>query len=141
MVSSDCRQAWHKIGILKSPLRGDFLSCLVFSPKQSYFEGMIFIYITCKNKEEAKKIGLDLVKKRMAACVNIIPLIESFFSWKGKIEKKSESVLIVKTIKKNFKKVEKEVKKLSGYTTPCILEIPIARGNKAYLNWIEKEIE
>ena len=100
---------------------------------------MIFVYITCKNKKEARKIGLRLVKKRLAACVNIFPLIESIFSWKGKIEKKSEAVLIVKTLKSNFRKVEKEVKKLSGFTTPCILEIPIARGSKAYLEWIEKE--
>lgn len=102
---------------------------------------MIFIYITCKNKEEAGKIGLDLVKKRLAACVNIFPLIESIFSWKGKIEKKNEAVLIVKTLESNFEKVEREVKKLSGFTTPCILEIPINQGNKDYLNWIEKETE
>ncbi len=93
---------------------------------------MIFIYITCKDKKEAERIGLDLVKKRLAACVNIFPLIESIFSWKGKIEKNNEAVLIVKTLKSNFLKVEKEVKKLSGFTTPCILEIPITRGNVEY---------
>ncbi len=102
---------------------------------------MIFIYITCKDKKEAERIGLDLVKKRLAACVNIFPLIESIFSWKGKIEKNNEAVLIVKTLKSNFLKVEKEVKKLSGFTTPCILEIPITRGNVEYLKWIEKETE
>ncbi len=101
---------------------------------------MIFIYITCKNKKEAKKIGLFLVKKRLAACVNIFPLIKSIFRWQGKIEKKNEAVLIVKTIKNNFPKVEKEVKRLSGFTTPCILEIPITRGNKDYLKWLQKEI-
>jgi len=100
---------------------------------------MIFIYITCKDNKEAERIGLDLVKKRLAACVNIFPLIKSIFSWQGKIEKKSEAVLIVKTVKSNFQKVEKEVKKLSGFTTPCILEIPISRGNQKYLNWIQKE--
>jgi periplasmic divalent cation tolerance protein len=100
---------------------------------------MIFIYITCKNKREAERIGLYLVKKRLAACVNIFPLIKSIFSWRGKIEKESEAVLIVKTVKNNFLKVGKEVKKLSGFTTPCILEIPIVRGNKNYLNWIKKE--
>ena len=82
---------------------------------------------------------MALVKKRLAACVNIFPLIKSIFSWQGKIEKKSEAVLIVKTIKRNFSKVEREVKKLSGFTTPCILEIPIGRGNVDYLEWIEKE--
>ncbi|MDD5145278.1 MAG: divalent-cation tolerance protein CutA [Candidatus Pacebacteria bacterium] len=102
---------------------------------------MIFIYTTCKNKKEAEKIGLHLVKKQLVACVNIFPLIKSIFSWQGKIEKKSESVLIIKTKKENFAKIEKDIKKISGFTTPCILEIPIARGNKDYLKWIEKEVK
>ncbi|MFH1894887.1 MAG: divalent cation tolerance protein CutA [Patescibacteria group bacterium] len=100
---------------------------------------MIIIYITCKNKKEAEKIGLHLVKKRLAACANIFPLIKSIFGWNGKIEKKNEAALIVKTIKNNFSKVEKEIKGLSSFATPCILEISIARGSKNYLNWIEKE--
>jgi len=99
---------------------------------------MIFIYITCKNKKEAKKIGLFLVKKRLAGCCNIFP-IESIYWWKGKVIKDREVVLIVKSLKKNFRKVEKEVKKLHSYTVPCILEIPITQGSKDFLNWLKKE--
>ena len=101
---------------------------------------MIFIYITCKNKKEARKIGLFLIKKRLAGCCNIFP-IESVYWWQKRIVKDNEVVLIVKTLKKNFKKVEKEVKKLHSYTTPCILEILITRSSKDYLNWLEKEIK
>ena len=101
---------------------------------------MIFVYIICQNKKEAKKIGLTLVKKRLAACCNIFP-IESFYRWQKKIVKDKEVVLIVKTLKRNFKKIEKEVKKLHSYTTPCILEIPIKRVNLGYLNWLKKEIK
>jgi len=110
---------------------------------------MVFIYITCKNKEEAEKIGLHLVKKRLAVCCNIFP-VDSIYWWssfvkasedkKEKIVQDKEIVLIVKTLEKNFKKIEKEVKKLHSYTTPCILEIPIGRGNADYLNWFKKEI-
>ncbi|MDP2864129.1 MAG: divalent-cation tolerance protein CutA [bacterium] len=100
---------------------------------------MIFIYITCKNKREAKRIGLFLVKKRLAACCNIFP-IESIYWWRNKIVKDEEVVLIAKTLKKNFRKIEKEVKRLHSYTVPCILEIPITQGSKDFLNWIEKEI-
>lgn len=100
---------------------------------------MIFIYITCKNKKEAKKIGLVLIKKRLAACCNIFP-IESIYWWEDKIVKDREVVLIVKTLKKNFKKIEKEVKRLHSYTVPCILEILIKRGNSEYLNWLKREI-
>ena len=101
---------------------------------------MIFIYITCKNKREAKRIGLFLVKKRLAACCNIFP-IESIYWWRNKIVKDKEVVLIAKTLKKNFRKIEKEVKRLHSYTVPCILEIPITQGSKDFLNWLEKEIK
>jgi len=101
---------------------------------------MILIYITCPNKEEAKKIGLFLIKKRLAACCNIFP-IESIYWWQNKIVKDKEAVLIVKTLKKNFKKIEKEVKKLHSYTVPCILEIPIIKSSQDFLNWLEKEIK
>ena len=101
---------------------------------------MILIYITCKNKEEAKKIALALIKERLAACCNIFP-VESIVWWRGKIVKSREAVLIVKTLKKNFKKVEKEVKRLHSYTTPCILEIPIIKSSQDFLNWLEKEIK
>ncbi len=101
---------------------------------------MIFIYIICKNKKEAKKIGLVLIKKKLAACCNIFP-IESIYRWNKKIVKDKEAVLIVKTLKKNFRKVEKEVKRLHSYTVPCILEIPLTQGSEDYLNWAEREIK
>ena len=101
---------------------------------------MIFIYITCKNKNEANKIGLALIKKRLAACCNIFP-IESIYRWENKIVKDKEVVLIVKTLKKNFKKIEKETKKLHSYALPCILEIPITQGNKNFLNWLKYEVK
>lgn len=101
---------------------------------------MIFIYITCKNKEEAKKIGLYLVKKRLVVCCNIFP-VESISWWRSEIVKSREAVLIVKTLKKNFKEVEKEAKRLHSYTVPCILEIPIGQASQDFLNWLEKEIK
>ena len=64
---------------------------------------MIFIYITFPNKKEAEKVGLFLVKERLAACSNIFP-IESIYRWQGKIVKEKEEVLIVKTLKKNLRK-------------------------------------
>jgi periplasmic divalent cation tolerance protein len=77
---------------------------------------MTLIYITCKNKTEAKKIGEHLLKNRLAGCVNIYPVIESVYWWKGKLVKDKESVLIVKAAKKNFRKIESEVKN-------CILTV------------------
>ena len=101
---------------------------------------MIFVYIVCKNKKEAKEIGLALIKKRLAACCNIFP-IESIYRWQKKIVEDSEVVLVVKTLNKNFKEIEKEVKKLHSYTVPCILEIPISQASKDFLNWLKREVK
>ncbi len=99
---------------------------------------MFFIYITCKNKKEAKKIGKYLVEKRLAGCINIFP-IESIYWWKGKIIEDKEAVLIVKTLKKNYSKIEKEVRKMHSYTIPFIGQIEIKNVNKDYFNWLIQE--
>jgi len=100
---------------------------------------MIFIYITCKNRGKAKKIGLSLVKKRLAACCNLFP-IESIYWWKNKIVRDREVVLIIKTLKKKFKEIDKEIARNHSYATPCILELPISRVNNKYFNWLKGEI-
>ena len=97
------------------------------------------VYITAKNKKEAKKIGEGLVKARLAACVNIIGGMESIYRWEGKIERAKECVLIVKTRKTLVPPVIKKVKSLHSYSCPCIISLPISEGNKGYLKWIEGE--
>lgn len=100
---------------------------------------MIFIYSTFPSKKEAKKIGEELIRKKLAGCVNIFP-IESIYTWKRKFVKDREFVVIIKTKKKNFKKIEKFILKNHSYDTPCIIEIPIGRVTKKYLNWLNKNI-
>lgn len=103
---------------------------------------MILIYITCPSKEEAKKIGRHLLKKRLCACVNIIDRTTPIFWWplgSSKLCEGSEAVLLVKTIKEKFKEIEKEVVKLHSYDVPCILSIKVDRVNKAYLDWLKGE--
>lgn len=99
---------------------------------------MILIYITFPNKQEAKKIGRVLIEKRLAGCINMFP-VEAIYHWKSKITEEKEVVLIVKAFEKNFSKIEKLVKKLHSYETPCILAIPVEKVSKNYLQWIKKE--
>jgi len=96
------------------------------------------IYITCKNKKEARKIAAHLMKKRLIACANIFP-IESMYWWKGKIESNKEAVLIAKSMPKHFDSVRKEVKRIHSYMTPCILKIG-ADANPEYGKWIREEV-
>jgi periplasmic divalent cation tolerance protein len=95
-------------------------------------------YMTCKNKIEANKIALDLVKKDLVACANIIPGVKSYFKWnKKKINIIKESILIGKTVKKNMNKIISHVKKISSYECPCIVFVDIKNGNKDFLSWIK----
>lgn len=99
---------------------------------------MTLLYITCKGEKEAKKISMHLLKKRLIACANIFP-IKSMYWWKGKIVNDKENVIIAKTLEKNFKKVEYEVKRLHSYKIPCILKINTV-SNKDYERWVNKEV-
>ncbi len=98
---------------------------------------VIFVYITAKNKSEAKRIGISLVKENLCACVNIFPQMESIYKWENKINRHKEVVLIAKTVKTKFSKLSKRVKELHSYACPCIVAIPIADGNSEYVKWLQ----
>jgi len=97
------------------------------------------IYITAKDKKEAKKIANTLLKAKLAACVNIIGGINSIYRWQGKIAHDKEVILIAKTKKSLVKKVIKKTKSIHSYSCPCIVALPITDGSREYLDWIKKE--
>ena len=99
---------------------------------------MTIAYITCKDKREAERISMHLLKKRLIACANIFP-IKSMYWWNGKIVNGNENVVIAKTNNKNFKKVVNEVKKIHSYSIPCILKLNAA-SNKEYGAWVDNEM-
>lgn len=100
---------------------------------------LIVVLVTATSRTEAEKISKALLKKRLAACVNIIPGLTSFFHWKGKIEKASELLLVIKTRKTLFKKLEKEVKVNHSYSVPEVIALPILEGSKNYTDWLKLE--
>ncbi|OGB88599.1 dihydroorotate dehydrogenase [candidate division WOR-1 bacterium RIFCSPLOWO2_02_FULL_46_20] len=100
-----------------------------------------FVYITTKDKAEARKIGRVLVESRLAACVNIIDKMESIYWWQGKIEQGNEAVLIAKTKEMLMPKLIAKVKALHSYECPCIVALPVSNGNKQFLEWIENETQ
>lgn len=99
----------------------------------------VVVYITCKDREEAKRIGETMVKEKLAACANVIPGMNSIFHWEGKLEKAKECVLLLKTKKELMEKLTERVKQLHSYEVPCIIALPVVAGNPDYLEWIEKE--
>jgi len=97
----------------------------------------VVIFVTAANKKEAEKIAAALIKKKLAACVNIIENVHSLFRWQGKVDSAKEALLIVKTRKTLMNKLIKKVKSLHSYEVPEIIALPIVSGNEKYLKWID----
>ena len=99
----------------------------------------VVVFITVDSQETARKITDKLLTERKAACVNIIPKVESQYWWQGKIESANELLLIVKTHAVLLEELIALVKQNHPYSVPEIIALPIIGGNKDYLKWIEAE--
>lgn len=98
------------------------------------------VYITSRDLEEARRIGLALVQEKLAACVNYFP-IQSIYRWQGKVEEKAEVALLVKTRQSLVQKLIQRTKELHSYDVPCIESWPIDSGYPPYLQWIEESTQ
>lgn len=99
----------------------------------------LFVYITCASPEEAERIGKALLDERLVACVNIpsAPL-RSLYLWKGEREETKETLLIAKTMEDRFADLNRAVRRLHSYETPCVVALPLAAGDSDYLAWVEE---
>jgi len=97
----------------------------------------IIVLITAGSEEEAHKIARLLVKQKKAACVNILPGMDSFFRWKGKIDSAREALLLVKTRASLFPEIISLVKEIHSYEVPEIIALPIIAGSEDYLRWLD----
>ena len=96
----------------------------------------VIIYSTTGNREEAQKIGNYLVENRLAACVNIIPNIESIYKWEDKIYLESEFLLMIKTDAKFKDEIQKAIDTLHSYDLPEMLMVRIEDGSSKYIDWV-----
>ncbi|MBI5229035.1 divalent-cation tolerance protein CutA [Candidatus Micrarchaeota archaeon] len=98
---------------------------------------MLTVYVTCSSQRAAEHIGEAVVKQRLAACVNVIPSCVSFFFWKEKFCKESETILILKTTEKNYSRLEKTIKQMHSYENPCIVAFKWEKCSREYGKWVE----
>ena len=99
------------------------------------------VLVTCGSLGEARRIARAVVTKRLAACVNVaVTPVESTYRWKGKVEKASEFLMVLKTTAKRLPALEREVKRLHSYDVPEFIALPIAAGSSEYLSWLEKSV-
>ena len=98
------------------------------------------VVTTCGSLEEARSIAQTLVERQLAACVNVIPQIESVYRWQGEVETATEWLLIIKTTAAAFVRVREAVSELHSYELPECIEIAIEDGSAAYLKWIGESV-
>lgn len=101
----------------------------------------VVILITTGTGEEAEKIANILVSQKKAACVNIIPRVNSLFWWQSKLDSAQESLLVVKSKASLLDEIIKLVKENHSYDIPEVIALPIIAGNSDYLDWINGEVK
>lgn len=99
------------------------------------------VLTTAGSQEEARKIAHALVERKLAACVNIVPQIESVYRWQDKVESATEWLLIVKTRSSAFERVRDAIKEAHSYEVPECLMLEAGGGSERYLRWIEENVE
>ncbi len=97
------------------------------------------VYVTAKDRGRALTIARALVAERLVACANVIDGAVSVYRWEGKVQEESEAIMVAKTIAAKMPQVIARVKELHGYDCPCVVSLPIADGNPAFLDWITAE--
>src|SRR3989338_3288026 len=96
------------------------------------------ILTTAPNLRQARALAKLLVARRLAACVSMKPGWLSFYRWKGKIETAKEVLLLIKTTERQFNKIETVIRQNHSYEIPEIIAIPVRKGSKEYLSWLNQ---
>jgi periplasmic divalent cation tolerance protein len=95
------------------------------------------VITTCPSMEEAQGLAEKLLAARLAACINIVPGIQSLYEWQGKVERGQEFLLLIKSRSDRFAELERLVQKNHSYELPELIALPIEAGSAPYLRWID----
>lgn len=101
----------------------------------------IVVLSTCGNEEQARRIARGLVEQRLAACVQVMPGVRSVYQWQGKIEEDDEFLLVIKSRRDLFRRLEAALRKLHTYEVPELVALPVVEGSADYLGWLDRELE
>lgn len=100
----------------------------------------IVVFMTSGDADEARRIANELVERQLAACVQILPEIESVYRWEGEIQREKEILILAKTSAAQFGELEKAVRAIHSYETPEIVAVPVAAGSSPYLDWLNENV-
>ncbi len=101
----------------------------------------IVVLSTCASADEAERLARRVIDDRLAACVNVLSPVRSFYRWKGKVEDSAEWLLIIKSSREKFDGLRAALESAHTYEVPEVIAIPIVDGAPNYLSWIERELQ
>ena len=96
---------------------------------------------TCPDEKIAQELARSLVEQRLAACVNILPAINSVYMWKGQIEQDNEVLLLIKTVEERLPGLQAHILARHPYELPEVIAVPITEGLTGYLQWLDDMME
>jgi periplasmic divalent cation tolerance protein len=100
----------------------------------------IVILSTCSTEEEAERLARALVDARLAACVNVVPRVRSFYRWKGQVEDAAECLLVIKSSRPMFDALRSALVEAHSYEVPEVVALPILDGAPEYLQWLHENL-
>ena len=96
----------------------------------------LVVLTTVARVEDAEYIAREMVERRLAACVNILPPVTSVYRWQGEVTREAEHLLLMKTRKDRFEALRARLVEIHPYDTPEVVALPVAAGHLPYLQWI-----
>ena len=112
---------------------------LVSGPMKVSSRRVLVVLVTTSNRREAMRIAQAVVKRKLAACANLVPSVTSIFHWKGQVQKSRETLLIMKTSARRYPALADFVRSMHSYEVPEIIAFPIEKGFRPYLEWVHQE--
>ncbi|MGZ5436552.1 MAG: divalent-cation tolerance protein CutA [Pyrinomonadaceae bacterium] len=100
----------------------------------------IVVFMTSANADEARRIANELVERQLAACVQILPEIESVYRWNGEVQRETELLLLAKTTAAQFDDLERAVREIHSYDTPEIVAVSMTQVSEPYLAWLSDNV-
>lgn len=100
----------------------------------------LVVLVTCPNRRVATQLATRIVRARLAACVNIIPGIDSIFWWEGKVDRAREVLLLIKTTARRFESLRRAITRHHPYDVPEILALPIVKSHQPYAQWVASSV-
>jgi len=101
----------------------------------------IIVFMTAANSEDARHIAETLVSVKLAACVQLLPHVESVYRWNDQVQRAGEVLLLAKTIQSRFADLEREVRAIHPYEIPEILAVPATAVSQPYLKWLIEALQ